>query len=100
MYILISMNKTKAYQKNPSVLCTELDEGAVLLDLDSKWYYSLNETGLRIWQIMDEVQDPLEIAKRLANIYEIDEERIEASVVRLVEELEKERLIITKEEGE
>ncbi len=94
------MNKTKAYQKNPSVLCTELDEGAVLLDLDSKCYYSLNETGLRIWQMMDEVQNPLEMAKRLANGYEIDAERAMASVVRLVEELEKERLIITKKEGE
>ncbi|MER3448069.1 MAG: hypothetical protein C4291_15145 [Candidatus Dadabacteria bacterium] len=91
---LILMDKSRTYQKNPSVVCTELDDGAVLLNLDSKYYYSLNETGLRIWQIMGEVQDPLEIAKRLASEYEIDTERAKASVVELLEELEKERLII------
>lgn len=94
------MNKSGTYLKNPSVVCTELDDGAVLLNLDTKYYYSLNETGLRIWQIMDEVQNPMEIAKRLANEYEIDIEGAKASVVRLVEELEKEHLIILNQGGD
>jgi hypothetical protein len=92
-------NKSEAYQRNPSVVCTELDDGAVLLNLDSKYYYSLNETGLRIWQIIEEFQSPLEIAKRLADEYEIDPERARESVVRLIEELEREQLIIPKREG-
>ena len=87
-------NKSEAYQKNPSVVCTELDDGAVLLNLDSKYYYSLNEMGLRIWQIIEEFQSPLEIAKSLADEYEIDAERAREGVVRLIEELEKEQLII------
>lgn len=94
------MNETKAYHKNPSVVCSELDDGAVLLDLDSKYYYSLNETGLRIWQFIEESQSPLEIAKKLANEYEIDVEIAEGSVVRLVEELKQENLIISKKEVE
>jgi Coenzyme PQQ synthesis protein D (PqqD) len=98
--ILTLMNKSASYQKNPSVVCTELDDGAVLLNLDNKYYYSLNETGLKIWQIIEEFQSPSEIAKRLANEYEIDTERVEANVVRLVEELEKEQLIIPKKGGD
>jgi len=94
------MNETKAYHKNPSVVCTELDDGAVLLNLDSKYYYSLNETGLRIWQFIEESRSPLEIAKKLANEYEIDVEIAGACVVGLVEELEKENLIISKKEVE
>jgi hypothetical protein len=92
-----AVDKFKTYQKNPSVVCTELDDGAVLLNLDTKYYFSLNETGLRIWQIMDEMQSPLEIAKRLANEYEIDAEIAKANVVKLMGELEKEQLIIPKE---
>jgi len=71
-----------------------------LLNLDSKYYYNLNETGLRIWQIIEEFQSPFEIAKKLADEYEIDAERAKTNVVRLAEELEKEHLIIAKKEGE
>jgi hypothetical protein len=37
---------------------------------------------------------PLEIAQRLAAEYEVDEEKAKASVVKLMEELEQEGLII------
>jgi hypothetical protein len=100
LYLFFTMDEFKTYQKNPSVVCTELDDGAVLLNLDTKYYYNLNETGLRIWQIMEEVENPAEIAEKLANEYEIDVERAKASVVKLMEELEKEGLIIPKEGGD
>lgn len=88
------------YQKNPSVVCTELDDGAVLLNLDTKYYFDLNETGLRIWQIMEEVRgEPMAIAEKLANEYDIDPEKAGASVLRLLAELEKEELIISAGNG-
>ena len=87
-------DRSGKYQKNPSVVCTELDDGAVLLNLDTKYYFNLNETGLRIWQIMEEVRTPVEIAGKLAREYDVDVERAEASVVRLLGELEKEELIM------
>jgi coenzyme PQQ synthesis protein D (PqqD) len=98
--VLFTMNKFDNYKKNPSVVCTELDDGAVLLNLVSKYYYSLNQTGLRIWQIIEEFQSPLEIAKSLADEYEIDAERTRESVVRLIEKLEKEGLIIPIKGGD
>ena len=87
------MNEFYNYKKNPSVVCTELDDGAVLLNLDSKCYYTLNETGLRIWQIMEEIQSPVEISKRLVNEYEVDAEIARVSVFKLIEQLEREDLI-------
>ena len=90
----------KFYRKNPSVICTQLDDGAILLNLDTKYYFNLNETGLRIWQIMDEFPNPTEIAKKLVNEYEIDAERAKASVVKLMEEMEKEQLILSKKGGD
>jgi coenzyme PQQ synthesis protein D (PqqD) len=88
------------YQKNPSVVCAKLDEGAVLLNVETKYYYNLNETGLRIWEIMEELQNPLEVARKLSNDYKVDIERAKASVIRLVEELQKEGLIISKKGGD
>jgi hypothetical protein len=87
-------------KKNPSVVCTELDDGAVLLNLDTKYYYSLNETGLRIWQIMEELHSPAEISGRLANEYKVDAERAKASVFNLIKQLEKEGLIIPIKGGD
>jgi hypothetical protein len=94
------MHKLKTCRKNPSVVSTELDDGAVLLNLDNKYYYSLNETGLRIWQIMEEFQSPLGIAEKLTDIYEVDIERAKITVDRLIEELEKENLIIPNRGGD
>jgi hypothetical protein len=91
------MDELKTYQKNPSVVCTEIDDGAILLNLDTKYYYNLNETGLRIWQILDELGNPLGIAKKLSTEYEIEAEGAETSVLRLLSELEKEDLIRQKD---
>ncbi len=82
------------YRKNPSVVCTEIYDGAVLLDLDTKYYYNLNETGLRIWHIMEESQNLAEVAEKLSIEYAVEEERAKASVAKLVEDLEKEGLIM------
>lgn len=84
----------RPYRKNPSVACTELDDGAVLLHLDTKYYFNLNETGLRIWQIMEECHTHSEIAGKLVDEYDVDVERAKKSVAGLMGELEKEKLII------
>ena len=36
------------------VIVTELDGEAVLLNLDTKLYFSLNATGVRIWKLLAE----------------------------------------------
>jgi hypothetical protein len=89
----------RTYRKNPSVACTELDDGAVLLNLDTKYYFNLNETGLRIWQIMEDSLNSIEIAEKLAGEYDVDLENAKASVLRLLGELEKEELIIYQQKG-
>jgi hypothetical protein len=85
-----------SYQKNPEVSCAELDEGAVLLDLNTKYYYNLNETGLRIWQSLDRVSYISEIVEKIVEEYEVDRDRAARSVKRILEELQKEGLVLIK----
>lgn len=48
---------------HPSVVCTVLDEGGVLLHLDTKFYYSLNRTGMAVWTALESgVADPAALA--------------------------------------
>ncbi|MEJ2009196.1 MAG: PqqD family protein [Acidobacteriota bacterium] len=87
--------KDTCYRKNPAVVCTELDEGAILLDLNTKYYYNLNQTALTIWKSMNESSIISEMAERLAEQYEVDQGQAEESAKRIMAELHKEGLVIT-----
>ena len=88
------MDPLKTYHKNPEVVTTELEDGAILLNLNTKYYYNLNETGLSIWQALDESGDPEKIAKKLTDAYDINRNQASAYLNELLEDLEKEGLII------
>jgi hypothetical protein len=88
------MNQSKAYRWNPSVISTEFDGGAILLNVDNKHYYNLNETAFRIWQNFEKCQDLSEIGAKLAIEYEVDAEIVSESLSRIVKKLEKENLIL------
>lgn len=83
----------KRVVRNPAVVCTDLDDGAVLLDLESTSYYSLNRTGLRIWKFLEEARTLDGIAAHLAAEFEVEYEHALASAERFVSVLEQERLI-------
>ena len=88
------MDPLKTYHKNPEVVTTELEDGAILLNLNTKYYYNLNETGLSIWQALDESGDPETITTKLTDAYDIDRKQASAYLDELLEDLEKEGLII------
>ena len=88
------VEEIKKYRKNPSVVSTELDDGGVLLNLDTKYYYNLNVTGFRIWQALEAARSPSLVAAELANEYQTDIDRVNLSLTRLIEQLEKEGLIM------
>jgi hypothetical protein len=73
-----------------------MDEGGVLLDLESTAYYSLNRSALRIWNLIDEAPTVDQLAARMTSEFEVDQERALASVQRLVTILESERLVRTE----
>ncbi|HEX7877969.1 MAG TPA: PqqD family protein [Candidatus Eisenbacteria bacterium] len=42
-----------SFEPHPSVVCTVIDDGGVLLHLDTKFYYSLNATALVVWDLLE-----------------------------------------------
>ena len=86
----------KDIKPNPSVVFTDLEDGsAVLLDLDSKFYYSLNETGCFMWKVFEE-DGGIKIeglVERLMSDYEVDESQALQDVEEFVSMLAKEGLI-------
>jgi hypothetical protein len=87
------MQCNQNYQVNPSVVCTEMDDGAVLLDIETKYYYHLNETSLRIWNGYRQNMPISQIVNMLAETYEVDEQSSLQSVYQFTQQLEEEGLI-------
>jgi Coenzyme PQQ synthesis protein D (PqqD) len=85
---------------HPQVVDTELDGGeVVLLHLDSKIYYSLNPTGWRIWQGLKQGLTLSGISRRLQEEFDVDADRADRSVLDLVNDLAKQKLVLPDTKG-
>ncbi len=79
--------------RNPEVVATELEDGAVLLNMESRLYYSLNDTGLELWRSLESAERQEDLTKLLLQRYDVDEEPAQRSISRFVEELQQEGLV-------
>ena len=88
------MDFTQTVKPDPEVVFTDMGgKEAVLLHLDTKKYYSLNQTGLRIWQMLGEGKTPADIVDQLQAEFDVTPERARESVISLMNELITEKLL-------
>ena len=79
---------------DPDVVVTELDDKeAVLLHLGTKMYFTLNETGIRIWQLLSEGHSIRETSETIHNEYDILPDAAQESVLNLTQELIAQKLV-------
>ncbi len=79
---------------HPSLVFTRLDDTeAVLLHLDTKRYYTLNETGTRIWELLQQGRCAQEIAQTLQGGYAVTDEEAMPVLLAFVDELQQEGLV-------
>jgi len=71
-----------------------LSDGAVLLNLQTKRYFSLNETGTRIWELVQQAADEESIVATMIREYEVDEATARTEVRRILDELIEAQLIV------
>jgi hypothetical protein len=68
------------------VVFTEFDEGeGVLVDLNTKKYFQLNETAVVVWRGLEDGLSFEEIVGRVTSAYEVEEARASESVRRSLE---------------
>jgi hypothetical protein len=80
-------------QVNEDVLFQELQGESVLLNLKSGIYFGLDPIGTRIWQLFAEHDALSDIARVIADEYDVSRDRCETDLVVLVTELERQGLI-------
>ena len=76
------------------VILTEFDdETGLLVNLQTKRYYNLNETGVFIWKAISAGKTIEEIVSNLIETYETDEDRALQSVEKFVDQLKSQKLL-------
>jgi hypothetical protein len=73
--------------------CASLEGGAVLLHMGTKRYYSLNETGALVWQLLEEGATEGDVVTRLVDRYTVAASDAEAALSELLAELLAEGLV-------
>ena len=82
------------YRISGDALTATLSDGAVLLNLHSKRYFSLNETGTRVWGLIEQNAELDDIVRTLTAEYDVPESDARSEVMALVSELLAEGLVV------
>jgi hypothetical protein len=75
------------------VVFEEVDDQVVLLSLDGGRYYKLNESGSRVWALIQEHGELEKIQDEMAREYQADEAQIRRDVAKIVSDLEANGLV-------
>lgn len=88
------LSTTATPRPHDHVVYTEFDgREAVLVDLNTKRYYTLNETAMLIWRGLERGQTKDEIANEICELYDVGAEHAAMSIDRLVTSLAAHRLL-------
>lgn len=75
------------------VACANVEDGAVILHMGTKRYFSLNETGAQIWRLLEDDIAVGEIPVRLSERYDVPLDEARAAVSELVAMLVDKKLL-------
>jgi hypothetical protein len=70
------------------------EDGALLVDLASNSYYSLNHTGYRAWCILSDGGTPEAAARALSDTWTVPPQSADTQVRQLIDELVAEALLV------
>lgn len=85
------------YTISPDAAFAAVEDGAVVLHMRTKRYYSLNETGTFVWRRLEDGMGRAAIVAQVVDEYDVGIAEAEMAVARLVDELVQESLICVAE---
>ena len=99
----MSLSLDTTFKTNPDVIVTELTDSdgkpeAVLLNIATHKYFSLNISGIHIWKVLEQQQPLSAAASDLVASFAVTEEHAAGSVLRLATELFDAELITIADE--
>ena len=88
------MTSTNGLVSQEHVVFTEFDAGeGILVDLNTKKYFQLNETGTIVWRGLEKKQTLEEIVGQITAAYDVTPEHAAESVRKLLDNLRSFKLV-------
>ena len=83
---------------HPKCLLTELEDGTgVVLNLEAKFYHTLNSTAVTLWRALERgVQTNADLARALVSEFQVDEAQASADVAVALSEFEREGFLLPR----
>jgi hypothetical protein len=88
------MNPPTRWTIPDDVVFEVLDDQAVLLNLKTGIYFGLNDTGTRIWKLIEEHGDIDAVRKRMLEEFDVSQETLEGDLRGLLSELLERGLLV------
>jgi hypothetical protein len=90
---LIPAPMSKMIQKHDNIIWRNVDNETLFLDTSSGYYFSLNETGSEIWNLLSDGLSIDDVAARLSDRYGIELAPAKNDVSELLAMLREEKII-------
>ena len=87
------LDPTQAFAASAAVVFRQMDDGAVLLDLESGVYFGLDEIGTRVWTLLVDCGTPAAVCSAMLQEFDVDPDVLTGDVLRLVGELQQNGLV-------
>ncbi len=71
----------------------KVEDETVILNIDRGFYYTLDEIGTLIWEMIAASKDEEAIAQDIADSYDVDERSLEKDITSFLKNITKEGLI-------
>jgi len=88
------MKATDTPKRHPEAAHQGVGDEAILINLTTGAYYSLNDTGTMFWELLDGRRTIADCAKAIAAEYDVEPGVVEADLLELAAEFEQEGLIV------
>lgn len=88
------MNFQSIPKQAEHVAWSQIDDEAILLNLNNGFYYTLNDVGCDAWKLIDAQRTIDDIGREMRALYAVEQDQIEQDLCILFQQLQQEDLLL------
>jgi hypothetical protein len=88
-----ALTDTDIIARAPGKVAAEIGSEAVILDIESGYYFQLNKTGSRIWALIEAPISLAALCEKLGAAFKVDAATCRGDVIEFVEQIRSKGLV-------
>lgn len=91
---MAAVSKARKYKHASHVTWRQVEKDAVILDLNTSVYFSLNEVGVLVWERLGKGASVEEIRDEVCRVYDVPAKTAQKDIEDLISQLKKKDLLV------